>query len=251
MSAMKNKISLVLLLLISFCSRAQVSISPQVIGTSGNTGTTPSGNTIDYTVGEVMVQTYSPAVAPFTVKHLTQGFQQPNSTTNALNISVASTNSTCTGANNGTISIQILTSSTPSISYVWSNSNNTGTLSNLAPGTYYYTVSDGNFTITDSVIITEDAVDCGEQLTFYSGVTPNGDGNNDTWQIDNITNIKENKVWIYNRWGDVVWKGDNYDNNTVVWKGTNVSGGALPDATYFYVIEAGGKTYKGWIELTH
>lgn len=250
MIKLKNKILVSLLACFCFFAKAQVTISPQVIGTSGNTGTTTSGNTVDYTVGEVFVQTYSPTVAPFTVKHLTQGFQQPNSTSNALNISVSSVNSTCIGANNGSISIQVLTSSTPTITYTW-NAGNNNTMTNLAPGVYHYTVSDGNFSITDSVTITEDAIDCGSQLTFYTGITPNGDGNNDTWQIDNITNIKENKVWIYNRWGDVVWKGDNYDNVTTVWKGTNQGGSPLPDATYFYVIEAGGKTYKGWIELTH
>lgn len=57
---------------------------------------------------------------------------------------------------------------------------------------------------------------------------------------------------IYSRWGDLVWKGDNYDNTLVVWDGkNNKSGKELPDATYFYVVTAGGKTYKGWVELTH
>ena len=247
----KNKILVCLLICVCFLCKAQVSITPQVIGTSGTTGTTVSGNTVDYTVGEVMVETYSPTVAPFTIKHLTQGFQQPSSTSNALNINVSSVNSTCIGANNGSISIQIVTATTPTITYTWAAGSSNSTLANLAPGVYVYTVSDGNFSITDSVTITEDAVDCGVQLTFYHGITPNGDGNNDSWQIDNITNIKENKVWIYNRWGDVVWQGENYDNVNVVWKGTTTTGNPLADATYFYVIEAGGKTYKGWIELTH
>ncbi|MGZ6520120.1 MAG: T9SS type B sorting domain-containing protein, partial [Bacteroidia bacterium] len=71
--------------------------------------------------------------------------------------------------------------------------------------------------------------------------------------IDGITNIKENTVSIFNRWGDLVWNCDNYDNVTdgKVWKGKSNKNGELPDATYFYVINAGGKTYKGWVELTH
>jgi gliding motility-associated-like protein len=58
-------------------------------------------------------------------------------------------------------------------------------------------------------------------------------------------------VSIYNRWGDLVWSGKNYDNVNVVWEGKNKNGQDLPDATYFYLVEIPDKTYKGWVELTH
>ncbi|MBA3971707.1 MAG: gliding motility-associated C-terminal domain-containing protein, partial [Bacteroidetes bacterium] len=104
-----------------------------------------------------------------------------------------------------------------------------------------------------SVVIGEIQVDCADSLNFYNGITPNGDGNNDQWLIDGIEYIKDNEVTIFNRWGDVVWKAKDYDNVTdnKVWKGTNSNGGILPDATYFYIVEANGKVYKGWVELTH
>ncbi|MES2593027.1 MAG: gliding motility-associated C-terminal domain-containing protein [Bacteroidota bacterium] len=89
-------------------------------------------------------------------------------------------------------------------------------------------------------------------LKVYHGITPNGDDHNDTWEIDGIENIPVNTVTIFNRWGDIVWKVDNYSNvSPKVWDGTNKRGGALPDATYFYIIEASGKVLeKGWVELT-
>lgn len=87
-------------------------------------------------------------------------------------------------------------------------------------------------------------------LKFYTGITPNEDGENDTWKIDGITRFSRNTVSLYNRWGDKVWSGKNYDNVTVIWSGKNDSGGLLPDATYFYMVEADGTTYKGWVELT-
>lgn len=233
---------------------AQVQNNPpmqSVLGTSGGSsapGLFSSGMTIDYTVGELIVTT----VGPFNTKYLTQGFQQPNETNSTLNETVNGVNSTCTGANNGSVMFQNITS-TGTVTIAW-NGGAPGSqtlFTNLAPGSYPYVVSDGNFTITDTVTITEDQVDCGEQLGFYTGITPNGDGNNDTWQIDGITNFAESDVQIYNRWGDQVWHGVNYNNTTVVWDGKNTQGKELTDATYFYLIEAGGKTYKGWVELTH
>ena len=35
------------------------------------------------------------------------------------------------------------------------------------------------------------------------------------------------------------------------WDGKSNKNADLPDATYFYIVEGGGKTYKGWVELTH
>ncbi len=87
-------------------------------------------------------------------------------------------------------------------------------------------------------------------MKFYTGITPNGDGHNDTWQIEGITKFFDNTVTLFNPWGDKIWQGKNYNNVNMRWDGKNNNGSLLPDATYFYVIEADGKTYKGWVELT-
>jgi gliding motility-associated-like protein len=248
----KNKFFIsVLMFLHALFLQAQVQNNPpmrQVIGSSGGSAVLPSGNNIDYTVGESIITT----VGPFNTKFLTQGFQQPNSTSSTLNETVNTINSSCTGANNGSVMFQNISATGPvTISFNGSSPGTTTLFSNLAPGTYPYVISDGNFSITDTAVITEAAIDCGEQLEFYHGITPNQDGHNDVWEIDGITNFSESSVMIYNRWGDLVWKADNYDNKTIVWDGKNMSGAELPDATYFYLVEAGGKTYKGWVELTH
>jgi gliding motility-associated-like protein len=249
----RNKIFFYLLFLIARSSLyAQVQNNPpmrEVLGTSGGTIVIPaSGNSIDYTIGESVIAT----VGPFNTKYLTQGFQQPNSANSALNETVNSINSSCKGANNGSVMFQTQTS-TGNVTINWNNAGyGTATLfSNLAPGLYHYSVTDGNFILNDSITITEDPVDCGTQLFFYNGITPNGDNNNDTWVIDGITNFSENNVWIYNRWGDLVWSASNYDNVNIVWTGKNNNALELSDATYFYLVKAGGKVYKGWVELTH
>ncbi|MEI7661574.1 MAG: choice-of-anchor L domain-containing protein [Bacteroidota bacterium] len=88
----------------------------------------------------------------------------------------------------------------------------------------------------------------GDCLTFYNVITPNGDGTNDTWIIDCIGQFPNNKILIFNRWGEEVADFQNYNNSSVIWKGTNKKGDPLPDGTYFFVFssqEAGTRT--GWV----
>lgn len=110
-------------------------------------------------------------------------------------------------------------------------------------------------TITNSMVLTQgfqqpEAIENLEnELVFYTGITPNNDGVNDTWVIDNIEAFPENKVQIFNRWGNEVYYETGYDNLDRVWVGEG-NDGALVSATYFYVVTVAGKTYKGWVELT-
>jgi gliding motility-associated-like protein len=69
--------------------------------------------------------------------------------------------------------------------------------------------------------------------------------------IDYIDLHTPNTVTIYNRWGMEVWKGQDYDNKTVVWDGRSKDGSDLPDGTYFYTIEVTGGHMESWVELSH
>ncbi|MDX1544336.1 MAG: gliding motility-associated C-terminal domain-containing protein, partial [Christiangramia sp.] len=77
-------------------------------------------------------------------------------------------------------------------------------------------------------------------LLFPEGISPNGDGMNDTFDIENIEREYPNyTIEIYNRWGDVVYKGN---ANTPDWDGsTNQSGSlgddVLPVGVYFYLLD--------------
>ena len=239
-------------MLFSFSITAQVQPNPrQVLGSTGGTGTAPWG-TVDYTVGEVMTETYTQG-SPFVIKTVTQGFQQPNSVAGTLSVTQASVNSTCIGGNNGSVALTPL-NAVGNVTYTWNPAivGDTNVASNLPPGTYQYTISDSLSMISGTVVVTEDQVECISILcNFYNGITPNGDGNNDTWVIDCVADFPENTVSIYNRWGDLIWVGKNYDNTTVVWDGKNKNGNRMTDATYFYLVEVGDKKFKGWIELTN
>jgi gliding motility-associated-like protein len=68
--------------------------------------------------------------------------------------------------------------------------------------------------------------------------------------IDRKAETRENVVMIYNRWGDEVWRGENYDNTSVVFNGTNHHGNDLPSGTYFYRIKLNDGTLKtGYLAL--
>ncbi len=63
----------------------------------------------------------------------------------------------------------------------------------------------------------------------YNTFTPNGDGFNDTWEIQNIDEWPNAQIFVYSRWGNRVFQSTNYEND---WGGDD-----LPAATYYYVIE--------------
>jgi gliding motility-associated-like protein len=77
-------------------------------------------------------------------------------------------------------------------------------------------------------------------ITVYNAVSPNGDGKNDILllqYIDVLSDTRENKVSIYNRWGDLVFEIDNYDNRDRVFVGQSSNAKNLPTGVYYYKIE--------------
>jgi len=69
-----------------------------------------------------------------------------------------------------------------------------------------------------------------------SGISPNGDGVNDVWNIPYLKFAPEAHILIFNRWGAKVFEADkNYYLNP--WDGTNKKGKDLAIGTYYYKIE--------------
>lgn len=89
-------------------------------------------------------------------------------------------------------------------------------------------------------------------IFFPNTVTSNGDNVNDFWEIINVdlSHFSSNQVFIYNRWGQKVWQGENYDNISVFWQGLDSDGKELPMGTYFYEFRATDDLiFEGFIEL--
>ncbi len=64
--------------------------------------------------------------------------------------------------------------------------------------------------------------------------TPNNDGENDVWTIENIDVYAKCQVTVYDRFGRIVYRSQGYDN-AAGWDGT-CNGQALPSTDYWYVI---------------
>ncbi|MBK8925900.1 MAG: right-handed parallel beta-helix repeat-containing protein [Crocinitomicaceae bacterium] len=91
--------------------------------------------------------------------------------------------------------------------------------------------------------------DC--HVETYNSFSPNDDGKNDFWEIDGIEGYPENTVIIFNRWGDKMIEFENYNNQTVIWDGSNKSGNPVPAGTYYYVVNVNGdQNQSGWVQVT-
>lgn len=117
-------------------------------------------------------------------------------------------------------------------SYYWHNSGTTTSqpvMRDLVGGSYTVTITDDKGCTADSVItVPEDQCEVKGDKVF----TPNSDGINDTWHINNINFFPNAKISVYNRWGQIVHE---QTGEYAAWDGTHL-GMKLPDATYYYVI---------------
>jgi gliding motility-associated-like protein len=80
----------------------------------------------------------------------------------------------------------------------------------------------------DSVTVRVEIEKC--DLVVGNSFSPNGDGKNDYFEVDNILAYPENKLTILNRWGKVIFETSAYKND---WSG----GDDITSGTYFYIIE--------------
>ncbi|MCI9847009.1 gliding motility-associated C-terminal domain-containing protein [Flavobacterium pectinovorum] len=143
---------------------------------------------------------------------------------------------------------------------IWTDTNGTNALQGnilnafgLALGNYTFeyrtTNEDCPRNVSLNLLVNDDCrVLACENVLVHNAFSPNGDGINDFFKIDNIdltTCYPENTVEIYNRWGILVFETTNYNNTTNAFDGTSrgrttiKQSEGLPTGTYFYII-----TYK-------
>ena len=83
-----------------------------------------------------------------------------------------------------------------------------------------------------------------DNIFIPSGISPNGDGVNDFWEIIGLGNFPNSNVTIFNRLGVKVFESNDYKNE---WNGF-YRGSSLPDGTYFYQISLSeNEIKKGFI----
>lgn len=223
----------------------QIELSRQVIGSMGQSQTIYGNVDISSTVGEAVIHTISSDSIT-----LTQGFHQPTFK-GYLDFSIDVVDALCPTSTDGYATLTDLVGCKPPYAITWSNGSETNQAEDLGPGFYSVTVRTQQCVLTKTFeVYSQPQSMC--DLRFFNAFSPNDDGTNDAWEIENIESgdYNDNRVEIYNRWGQLIWEGEKYDNKDVVWKGESKDGHALPDATYFYIATVNQKTYKGYIELT-
>lgn len=146
---------------------------------------------------------------------------------------------------------------TGNVTYTWSsNRGNRGTerrAEGLCPGEVVsFIITDGNgCTTTVFDTVPNPSNGC---LEVRPVITPGEqDGKNDVFIIACIEEY-QNTVEIYDRWGQLVFQAENYDNSSIVWDGNSRSGNPLPEGVYYYVInyvDGGGarNQIKGYVNL--
>ena len=150
---------------------------------------------------------------------------------------------------------QVVLTASGGTSYVWTDAAgivsglNTAQLTIRAAQNTTYTVTATNAggcssTATIAITVTEQVV----QVKATNIMSPNGDGVNDKWVVENLELYPNNLVKVFDRGGRVIYEKKGYDNS---WDAT-LRGLPLGEGTYYYIIDynGDGKTVKkGFITI--
>jgi len=194
--------------------------------------------------------------------------------TQTVNVSVANSgitiaSSACSGDSSPINIFNLLPQGTPT-NGTWVDVDNTGALQanilspfglSLGDKTFEYRINEGDCprNIVLTVNINDDCIvlGCGD-IKVHNAFSPNGDGINEVFVIDNIDDTAcypENTVEIYNRWGVLVFETKNYNNQSNNFEGisrgrttVNQSSG-LPTGTYFYILNYSSIDGNGKVEI--
>jgi gliding motility-associated-like protein len=160
-----------------------------------------------------------------------------------ITVDIEKTNADCSGNIGGSVNLIVNGGNEP-YSYTWSNEFASAELYNLEAGVYYVTVSDRNSCelVRPIIIETEELADIPQINNSFS---PNADGINDLWVIDNLELYPDNELVVLNRWGNEVLTANGYQND---WNGSQ-----LGEGTYFYILKvnvcSGYKVFDGFITI--
>lgn len=229
-------------LFISGLSFGQLTITPTITpstcsyDSTGSISVTVSGGSIPYTYlwspggeatasvtglspGTYAVNIKDNAGADTTVSFMVGPSPMVNDTASAIEFPFCSAN--------GSIILNISGGSGP-YQYVWSTGSVNFGISQLEAGYYSVVVTDANScTATFSFSLLEKK--CFVSPTSY--FTPNGDGANDTWQIENSQFFPDARLIVFDRWGLKVYE---HKGTYEEWDGKSFLGVPVPDAAYYY-----------------
>jgi gliding motility-associated-like protein len=112
--------------------------------------------------------------------------------------------------------------------YTWSNGANTARIDQMGPGMFFVQVRDAQGCLaTDSVYIQQSHQEC---LGMPNAISPNGDGINDVFEIQNLCDYASFKVQVFRKTGELIYE---MKTCTDYWDGTDNGKKADSGSTYF------------------
>jgi gliding motility-associated-like protein len=197
-----------------------------------NTSTTVS-SVADYTVENLV----DPSVYLLVVTSSVQScFDTDTVFINTYSLPDVSAGTSTTIPLDATVQIGGNPTSQTAVSYTWSPGiylNNPNVANPVTSNTFNVlftvTVQDENFCIASDTI----RVNISPEIYFTNAFSPNGDLKNDIWIIDYIEQFPGSTVEIYNRWGEQLFRTENYSSEPFDGKH---KGQNLPVGTYYYII---------------
>ncbi|WP_114937339.1 gliding motility-associated C-terminal domain-containing protein [Mucilaginibacter endophyticus] len=137
------------------------------------------------------------------------------------------------------------------VSYYWTPNENISNTTSLEPFVFptsnityiLHVLQPGSCNLESKAAVEVKVID---KFTIPNTFTPNGDGINDTWQIDALGAYDNAITQVFNRYGTIVYSAKGY---TKAWDGT-YNGNRLPPGTYYYKIDLkNGTVYSGWVQI--
>lgn len=121
-------------------------------------------------------------------------------------------------------------------SFLVSNSNVLNPITNPTETTVYtLTAEENGCTLSDQMTVFVET-----SMVIPNTISPNDDGNNDTWVIKGIEKYPDNIVKIYDRWGQLIFSTSSY-SLAKAWDG-KIRGRLVTESVYYYVIELNNDT---------
>lgn len=103
------------------------------------------------------------------------------------------------------------------------------------PHVFYATFNDSGSESDPSQSVTFTTIASGFNVIAHNVITPNADGKNDTWKVENIEIYNDNEVMVFNKMGKVVYQKKQYQQD---WDGSS-EGKMLETGTYYYRVSLG------------
>lgn len=156
-------------------------------------------------------------------------------------------NPTCIGNDNGYIEVAVSGGTEPYRFYCGNFISETSLISNLEEGVWDVEIVDTNgcSAVIHSISLTDIEAEC---LSTPNAFTPNNDGTNDIWIIENLHIYKEAQILVFNRWGQIIFDG----NCTEKWNG-KYNDKLVPSGPYLYslILNDGTKPQMGIVTVVY